>query len=63
MYLDTAAALSAWVPINGASIDVIADPIPLSNALPNSLEFTIPSGTSGRVGFSNEGYWGETDRP
>ncbi|KAG1790144.1 glycoside hydrolase family 51 protein [Suillus variegatus] len=31
---------------------------PLSGALPNSLELTIPSGLSGQVGFGNEGYWG-----
>ncbi|KAG1730852.1 glycoside hydrolase family 51 protein [Suillus paluster] len=55
---NTDAALLAWAPINGASIKVIADPSPLSNALPNSLELTIPSGISGQVGFGNEGYWG-----
>ncbi|OAX31790.1 glycoside hydrolase family 51 protein [Rhizopogon vinicolor AM-OR11-026] len=55
---NTAAALYAWAPINSASINVITDPIPLSNALPNSLKLTIPSGTSGNVGFGNEGYWG-----
>ncbi|KAG1802221.1 glycoside hydrolase family 51 protein, partial [Suillus plorans] len=51
-------ALFGWAPINGTSINVIADPIPLSGALPNSLELTIPSGSSGQVGFGNEGYWG-----
>ncbi|KAG1747441.1 glycoside hydrolase family 51 protein [Suillus lakei] len=55
---NTIDALFAWAPINGTSINVIADPIPLSDALPNSLELTIPSGTFGQVGFGNEGYWG-----
>ncbi|KAG1888053.1 glycoside hydrolase family 51 protein [Suillus subluteus] len=55
---NTIDALYGWAAINGASINVIADPIPLSDALPNSLELTIPSGSSVQVGFSNEGYWG-----
>ena len=61
MHLDTDPALYAWAPINGASISVIADPSPLSNALPNSLQVTIPPGLSGQVGFSNEGFWGKVD--
>lgn len=58
MQPNTIEALFGWAPINGASINVIADPVPLSGALPNSLELTIPSGSSGQVGFGNEGYWG-----
>ncbi|KAG2358998.1 glycoside hydrolase family 51 protein [Suillus spraguei] len=50
--------LFGWAPINGTSINVIADPIPLSDALPNSLELTIPSNFSGQIGFGNVGYWG-----
>ncbi|EMD31910.1 glycoside hydrolase family 51 protein [Gelatoporia subvermispora B] len=56
--LDTTDALAAWAPINGALIAVVADPKPVSQALPNSLQFTVPSGASGPVGFSNEGFWG-----
>lgn len=55
---NTIDALFGWAPINGTSINVIADPIPLSDALPNSLELTIPSGPSIQAGFGNEGYWG-----
>ncbi|KAL0958280.1 hypothetical protein HGRIS_000430 [Hohenbuehelia grisea] len=55
---NTQAALSAWHSINQASIVVIADPVPVSAALPNSLQLTIPPGTSDKVGFGNEGYWG-----
>ncbi|KAG2032079.1 glycoside hydrolase family 51 protein [Suillus americanus] len=55
---NTIDARYGWAAINGASINVIADPIPLSDALPNSLELTIPSGSSVQAGFSNEGYWG-----
>ncbi|TFK48849.1 glycoside hydrolase family 51 protein [Heliocybe sulcata] len=53
-----ASALYAWHSIGGSSIAVIADPVPVSSALPNSLQLTIPSGASGAVGFGNEGYWG-----
>ncbi|KAI0635237.1 glycoside hydrolase family 51 protein [Trametes polyzona] len=55
---NTAAALNAWHPINNAKLAVISDPSPVSNALPNSLQFSVPSGSSGRVGFTNEGFWG-----
>ncbi|KAF8137028.1 glycoside hydrolase family 51 protein [Boletus edulis] len=55
---NTTAALYAWSAINGARINVIADPSPISSALPNSLQLIIPQGTSGQVGFGNEGYYG-----
>ncbi|KAH8083329.1 glycoside hydrolase family 51 protein [Cristinia sonorae] len=55
---NTTAALDAWHPVNGASINVIKDPKPVSAALPNSLQLKIPSGQNGRIGFSNEGFWG-----
>ncbi|KAJ7154688.1 glycoside hydrolase family 51 protein [Mycena filopes] len=56
---NTTAALNAWTPIGAnASINVIADPSPLSSALPNSLVLTIPLNTEGEVGFANGGYWG-----
>ncbi|KAJ8482482.1 hypothetical protein ONZ51_g5328 [Trametes cubensis] len=54
---DTTAALAAWHPINNADLTVIADTMPVSDALPNSLQFSVPSGATGRVGFSNEGFW------
>ncbi|KAJ7089351.1 alfa-L-arabinofuranosidase precursor [Mycena belliarum] len=55
---NTAAALNAWHSINGASLSVLADPIPVSSALPNSLQVTIPTGITGPVGVGNEGYFG-----
>ncbi|KZT10497.1 glycoside hydrolase family 51 protein [Laetiporus sulphureus 93-53] len=55
---DTSDALEPWEAVNGANITVIADSDPVSPALPNSLQFTVPSSASGSVGFSNEGYWG-----
>ncbi|KAI0065236.1 glycoside hydrolase [Artomyces pyxidatus] len=54
----TATSLLAWHPVNGAALAVIADPKPLSAALPNSLQLTVPVGTSGQAGVGNEGYWG-----
>ncbi|OJT01748.1 hypothetical protein TRAPUB_7804 [Trametes pubescens] len=55
---NTAAALNAWHPISNAGLTVVKDSTPVSAALPNSLQFTVPSGSSGRVGFTNEGFWG-----
>lgn len=31
---------------------------PLSTAITSSLKVSVPSGTTGKVGFLNEGYWG-----
>ncbi|KAJ3478864.1 hypothetical protein NLI96_g9462 [Meripilus lineatus] len=36
----------------------VRDSTPVSSALPNSLQVAIPAGSTGRVGFSNEGFWG-----
>ncbi|KAF8217818.1 glycoside hydrolase family 51 protein [Mycena galopus ATCC 62051] len=55
---NTAAALTPWQSINGAILNVVADTVPVSSALPNSLQVTIPAGTTGPVGVGNEGYWG-----
>lgn len=56
--LDTSAALTAWHALSNAQLTVIADSHPVSNSLPNSLQLTVPSGSSGAVGFTNEGFWG-----
>ncbi|KAJ7723395.1 alfa-L-arabinofuranosidase precursor [Mycena metata] len=55
---NTAAALNAWHSVNGATLNVVADTIPVSSALPNSLQVTVPAGTVGHVGVGNEGYFG-----
>ncbi|THU75846.1 hypothetical protein K435DRAFT_824679 [Dendrothele bispora CBS 962.96] len=54
----SSAALNAWSAVNRAQISVIADNPRISNALPNALKVTIPSGTSGQSGVANSGYWG-----
>ncbi|KIY68387.1 glycoside hydrolase family 51 protein [Cylindrobasidium torrendii FP15055 ss-10] len=51
-------ALAAWTALNNASISVIADPSPLSSALPNALSVSFPSNSSGPAGIANEGFWG-----
>ncbi|TCD68736.1 hypothetical protein EIP91_009882 [Steccherinum ochraceum] len=56
--INTTAALNAWHAVSGAALTVIADPKPVSSALPNSLQVKIPSGQRGAAGFSNEGFWG-----
>ncbi|KAF4567764.1 hypothetical protein EYR36_011390 [Pleurotus pulmonarius] len=55
---NTAAALNAWSAINGGQISVVADSVPVSNSLPNSLRFNVPTGSTGQVGFANSGFFG-----
>ncbi|EKM56923.1 glycoside hydrolase family 51 protein [Phanerochaete carnosa HHB-10118-sp] len=53
----TSDALDFWSAIAGANIAVIADPKPVSDALPNSLQVSVP-GKSTTAGFANSGFWG-----
>lgn len=50
----TSAALAGWSAVN-SSIAVIAETTPISSALPNALELTLPSGPVSGVGFVNTG--------
>ncbi|KAF9476812.1 alfa-L-arabinofuranosidase precursor [Pholiota conissans] len=50
----TPAALAGWGAVN-STIAVIAETSPISSALPNALELTLPSGTVSGVGFVNLG--------
>ncbi|KAK7062846.1 hypothetical protein VNI00_000342 [Paramarasmius palmivorus] len=52
----TSGALSHWTAVNGGQISVVADAV--SSSLKNALSLTTPSGRSGGVGFSNDGWWG-----
>ncbi|QRV80273.1 alpha-L-arabinofuranosidase [Ceratobasidium sp. AG-Ba] len=52
----TTAALYAWHALGSTKIAVVNNTAPVSAALPNSLQVTVPS--SGPAGFTNEGYWG-----
>ncbi|KAG9096781.1 hypothetical protein FRC06_008328 [Ceratobasidium sp. 370] len=54
----TSSALAGWAAYNGATIDVTNSTPGVSKALPNSLQVTIPAGSTGSVGFQNTGYWG-----
>ncbi|RDB27701.1 putative alpha-L-arabinofuranosidase A [Hypsizygus marmoreus] len=55
---NTQEALVGWHSINGANINVIADPIPVSPFLPNALQVTFPPNRFGLIGFGNEGFYG-----
>ncbi|KAF8999332.1 glycoside hydrolase superfamily [Cyathus striatus] len=54
---NTTEALAGWQPIGGGQIRVVADPTPLSTALPNCLELVVPNGKIAPVGFGNAGYF------
>jgi alpha-L-arabinofuranosidase len=60
--VDTAAALSSWSAINGASIAVVNNTASLSTALPNSLQLLVPEGKTGAVGVQNSGFFGIVNR-
>ncbi|RAL65887.1 hypothetical protein DID88_005550 [Monilinia fructigena] len=49
--------LTAYAAIGGTTLSVDTEN-PLTSALPHSLKVTVPSGTNGQVGFSNDGYRG-----
>ncbi|KAF9003407.1 arabinofuranosidase [Cyathus striatus] len=54
----TTTSLAGWQPVNGGNISVIKETSPVSSALPNALQLTFPSGTTGSVGFANTGFSG-----
>ncbi|PQE04744.1 Glycoside hydrolase superfamily protein [Rutstroemia sp. NJR-2017a BBW] len=49
--------LTAYAAVGGVTLSVDTAN-PLSSALPRSLKVTVPSGTTGQVGFTNAGYLG-----
>uniref|UniRef100_A0A8H7XS73 non-reducing end alpha-L-arabinofuranosidase n=1 Tax=Psilocybe cubensis TaxID=181762 RepID=A0A8H7XS73_PSICU len=51
----TTAALAGWKSLNG-NITVVADSNPVSAALPNSLQLTVPAGNTNNIGFANVGF-------
>jgi alpha-N-arabinofuranosidase len=51
--------LTAWSALNGVSLSVTNSVAGVSSALPNSLQVSVASSTSGSVGFANSGYWGK----
>ena len=55
---DTSDALLAWTAVGGPTIEVVNSTAPISSALPNSLQVSIPSNGSGTVGVANSGYTG-----
>jgi len=59
---DTGAALSSWSPVNGARIAIVENTTPLSDALPNSMQLTVPTGSTGSVGVQNSGFSGMSNQ-
>lgn len=53
----TASALAGWKSLGG-NISVIRETIPVSSALPNALQLSLPAGRANGVGFANTGYSG-----
>ncbi|KAG9096782.1 hypothetical protein FRC06_008329 [Ceratobasidium sp. 370] len=54
----TSSALAGWAAYRGTTLSVTSSTPGVSSALPKSLQVTVPSGSSGSVGFDNTGYWG-----
>ncbi|KAF7622602.1 putative alpha-N-arabinofuranosidase A precursor [Aspergillus flavus] len=47
-----------WNPIGGVSLAIDTSSPVLSSSLPYQLRMDVPAGTTGTVGFYNEGFWG-----
>ncbi|KAE8363236.1 glycoside hydrolase superfamily [Aspergillus caelatus] len=47
-----------WHPIGGVSLAIDTSSPVLSSSLPYQLRMDVPAGTTGTVGFYNEGFWG-----
>jgi len=47
-----------WHPVGGVSLSVDMSSPTLSSSLPYHMRMDIPTGTTGEVGFYNEGFWG-----
>lgn len=50
------ASLAGWTAVNNGNITVVAAPVPVSSALPNAIQLTVPPGAVSGVGFANTGY-------
>lgn len=57
----TAATLSPWTAVGGASLTLQTTDPPLSSALPHSVNVQGPAGST--IGISNPGYWGIEVKP
>lgn len=47
-----------WHPIGGASLAIDTSSPIISSSLPYQMRMDVPAGTTGTVGFYNEGFWG-----
>ena len=53
----TASALAGWQSLGG-NISVIRETVPVSSALPNAVQLSLPAGEANGIGFANTGYSG-----
>lgn len=53
----TSSALAGWQSLGG-NISVVRETVPVSSALPNALQLSLPAGEANGVGFANTGYSG-----
>lgn len=47
-----------WHPVGGVSLSIDTSSPTLSSDLPYQMRMDVPTGTTGTVGFYNEGFWG-----
>ncbi|KAJ5613448.1 hypothetical protein N7510_006642 [Penicillium lagena] len=47
-----------WHPLGGVSLVIDASSPIISSSLPYQMRMDVPAGTTGTVGFYNEGFWG-----
>ncbi|KAI4596410.1 hypothetical protein KJ359_005540 [Pestalotiopsis sp. 9143b] len=57
MFEGTDPGLIAYFALGDTELAVDAS-VPLSTAIPNTLQVSVAAETTGQVGFGNEGYWG-----
>jgi alpha-N-arabinofuranosidase len=53
----TSPTLASYASVGSTTLSIDTT-VPLTSAIPQSLKVTVPSGTTGSVGFSNSGYSG-----
>jgi alpha-N-arabinofuranosidase len=47
-----------WHPVGGVSLAIDTSSPAISSSLPYQMRMDVPAGTTGTVGFYNEGFWG-----
>jgi alpha-L-arabinofuranosidase len=55
--------ITPWVPVGGAVLTLQNTSVPLSNALPTSINIASSNSTNGTIGILNPGWWGIDVKP